>query len=221
MFVGHYGVSFAARRTGVLLPLWVWFLAVQWLDVVFAVLVLAGVEKVRITPDFTEANSLDLYYMPFTHSLPGSLVLSAIFAAVITMIWNGARARTFLVVAAACFSHWLLDLVVHTHDLPLYDNSAKVGLGLWENVAISFPLELAVLAVGAWLYSRSVNLTDRTGRVVIWAFVALMAVAQVFANFGPALGSPEGFAVSALVGYAVLAALAALVERRAVGAHGR
>ena len=72
MFVGHYGVSLAAKRSAVHLPLWVWFIAVQWLDVVWSVLVLMGVEKLRIVPGFTEANALDLYYMPFTHGLPGS-----------------------------------------------------------------------------------------------------------------------------------------------------
>jgi hypothetical protein len=78
--LGHYGISFATPRSGVRLPLWVWFIAVQWLDVVWALLVLLGIEKLRITPGFTQANALDLYYMPFTHSLPGALVLSAIFA---------------------------------------------------------------------------------------------------------------------------------------------
>ena len=66
MFVGHYGVSFAAKRSAVHLPLWVWFIAVQWLDVVWSGLVLVGVEKLRIVPGFTEANALDLYYLPFT-----------------------------------------------------------------------------------------------------------------------------------------------------------
>ena len=69
MFVGHYGVSFAARAADKRVPLWVWFVAVQWLDVVWSVLVLAGVEKLRITPGYTQANALDLYFMPYTHGL--------------------------------------------------------------------------------------------------------------------------------------------------------
>jgi hypothetical protein len=76
MFVGHYGVSFAAKPVGNRVPLWVWFIAVQWLDVIWSVLVLTGIEKLRIVPGFTEANALDLYYMPYTHGLPGSIVLS-------------------------------------------------------------------------------------------------------------------------------------------------
>ena len=76
MFVGHYGVSFALRPEAKRVPLWVWFIAVQWMDIVWSVLVVLGVEKVRIVPGFTEANALDLYYMPYTHGLPGSIVLS-------------------------------------------------------------------------------------------------------------------------------------------------
>jgi hypothetical protein len=81
MFVGHYGISFAAPSSRVRLPLWVWFVAVQWLDVVWSLLVLMGIEKLHITPGFTQANALDLYYMPFTHSLPGALAISAILPA--------------------------------------------------------------------------------------------------------------------------------------------
>jgi hypothetical protein len=78
MFVGHYGVSFAVTPAGPRLPLWVWFVAVQWLDLVWSILVLMGIEQLRIVPGFTEANAIDLYYMPFTHGLPGSLALSPI-----------------------------------------------------------------------------------------------------------------------------------------------
>ena len=216
MFVGHYGVSFAARRTGVYLPLWVWFVAVQWLDIVFMTLVLAGVEKVRITEGFTESNDLDLYYMPFTHGLVGALVMSAVFAVIVAAVFPaGRRPLGFGLVALASFSHWLLDLVMHTPDLPLLgDDSAKVGLGLWENVAVSFPLELLVLGLGMWLYARSVNLAGRTARVILWVFFALLALVQVYGTFAPSPPDAVEFAVSALIGYAVLAALAAWVEKR-------
>src|SRR6476659_8398266 len=148
MFVGHYGVAFAAKPVGKHVPLWVWFIAVQWLDVIWSILVLMGIEKLHIVPGFTEANALDLYYMPYTHSLPGSIVLSLIFGGIVAVFTNGNRWATILLVAAASFSHWVLDLVVHTPDLPLYDNAANVGFGLWRHVALSFPLELIVL--GSW-----------------------------------------------------------------------
>jgi hypothetical protein len=213
MFVGHYGVSFAARRAGKRVPLWVWFIAVQWLDVIWSVLVLMGIEKLRIVPGFTEANPLDLYYMPYTHGLPGAIVLSLILGGIVALFTTGNRGATILLVAAASFSHWVLDLLVHTPDLPLYDNTAKVGFGLWRHVAFSFPLELIVLGLGAWLYALMTGFASAKGRYVFWGFVVFLAAMQVYANFGPPPASPEVMAVMALAFYLVLALLAAWVER--------
>jgi hypothetical protein len=89
--IGHYGVAFAAKPVGKPVPLWVWFIAVQWLDVIWSILVLMGIEKLHIVPGFTEANALDLYYMPFTHSLPGSIVLSLILGGIVGVFTNGNR----------------------------------------------------------------------------------------------------------------------------------
>ena len=215
MFVGHYSVSFAASRSGVFLPLWVWFLAVQWLDLVFMTLVLAGVEKVRVTEGFTESNDLDLYFMPFSHGLVGSLVMSVIFAAIVAAVFPAARKPLgFALVALASFSHWLLDLLMHTPDLPIYDDdSTKVGLGLWDHAAIALPLELLVLVLGAWIYTRTARFSDR-GKALVWGFVGLLGVFQLYAHFGPTSESPTEFAITALVGYIVLAAIAGWVERR-------
>lgn len=77
MFVGHYGVSFAAKRVAPAIPLWALFIAVQLLDVFWAPLILLDIEKVRIVPGITASNPLDLYYMPYTHSLPAALLWSA------------------------------------------------------------------------------------------------------------------------------------------------
>lgn len=213
MFVGHYGVSFAMRPEAKRVPLWVWFVAVQWVDIVWSVLVLSGVEKVRIVPGFTEANALDLYYMPYTHGLPGSIVLSLILGAIVSLFTPGSRARTMFLVAVASFSHWAIDLLVHVPDLPLYDNTAKVGLGLWRHVVLSFPLELIFLGLGAWLYARATAFRGAKGRYVFFAFLILLVVLQVYANFGPPPSSPGVMAVSALALYAGLAGLAAWVER--------
>jgi len=180
--------------------------------VVWSILVLAGVEKLRIVPGFTEANALDLYYMPYTHGLPGAIVLSLILGGIVACFVKENRRTILLLVAAASFSHWLLDLIVHTHDLPLYDNADKVGFGLWRHVALSFPLELAVLGAGAWLYARTANFPSAKGRFALWGFVIFLAALQVYANFGPPPSSTGTMAATALGLYLMVAALAAWVE---------
>lgn len=212
MFIGHYGLAFAAKPIVKPIPLWLLFVAVQWLDVCWSALVLLGVEKVRIVPGFTRASALDLYYMPYTHGLIGALVLSFVFGAIALLFVRARRVAVVAVVAGAVFSHWLLDLVVHMPDLPLIDNSMKVGFGLWRWMWISLPLELATLLAGAILYARAVPSKTRLGDVWLWLFVVLMAALELYGEFGPPPASPAAEACSALLAYGGLALLAGAVD---------
>jgi hypothetical protein len=213
MFIGHYGPAFALKPTHTPLPLWVLFIAVQWLDVGWALLVLAGVEKLRIVPGFTAGSPLDLYYMPYTHGLWGALLLSLLLGALVAGVRREAGLRVLVVVAAAAFSHWLLDLLVHVPDLPLYDDRLKVGIGLWRQLWISLPLELASLGGGAWLYARAVPARHASGDRWLWGLVAGMAALEIYSALGPVPDSAAAVAGTALGAYAVLALLAGLVDR--------
>jgi hypothetical protein len=212
MFIGHYGVSLAAKPVQKQVPLWLLFIAVQWLDVVWSVLVMLGVEKLRIVKGFTEANAMDLYYMPYTHGLIGALALSCVLGAVVMLFFRNRRAAVFAVVAGAVFSHWLLDLIVHVNDLPLIGNSMKVGFGLWRHVWISLPLEFATLMVGAVVYARAVPSRSRVGVWSYWIFIGLMVLAQLYGQFGPDPASPIAEAQTALGAYLALALVAGLVS---------
>ena len=92
---------------------------------------LLGIEKVRIVPGITATNPLDLYYVPYTHSLIGSMLWS-IAAGIAYYLLRKADGTAAAIVGAAVFSHWVLDWLVHRPDLPLYDDTFKVGLGLWN-----------------------------------------------------------------------------------------
>jgi len=215
MFVGHYGVSFAAKRGDRTIPLWALFVAVQLLDVFWSVFVVAGIEKVRIVPGITASNPLDLYYMPYTHSLVAALLWSLAASVAYRAIRAfGASHRAAWLVALAVFSHWVLDLVVHRPDLPLYDNAAKVGLGLWNYPAPAFLLEVAVLFGGMFLYLRSTTTTTRLGRYGMPVFGVVMLAVQAVVFFGPPPSSDRAAAVTALGAYLVFAALAGWLERR-------
>lgn len=200
MFVGHYGVSFATRKVDASIPLWVLFLAVQWLDVIWAPLVLLGIEKVRIVPGFTATNPLDLYYMPYTHSLVAALAWSAVAAGAYHVLGR-ATARASLFVGLAVFSHWILDLLMHRPDLPLYDNTAKVGLGLWDYRDLAFGLEAALLFVGMAVFLRA----QPTRRTAIVIFGVVMLGIQAYIFFGPPPASPAAVASTALAAYGIFA----------------
>ncbi|MEI9996374.1 MAG: hypothetical protein WDM91_17380 [Rhizomicrobium sp.] len=212
MFIGHYGVSFAAKAAQKQLPLWLLFIAVQWLDIVWSGLVMLDVEKLRIVHNLAEGSALDLYYMPYTHGLIGALALAAALGALTALFFRDARVAGGAVVAGAVFSHWLLDLVVHLPDLPLLGDGFKVGFGLWRHVWISFPLEIAILVAGAAVYSRAVPSRTPRGDATLWMFVAAMAALQAYISFGPDPASPLAMAQMALGAYVVLAGLAGLVD---------
>jgi hypothetical protein len=212
MFIGHYGPAFAAKPVARQVPLWVLFVAVQALDFCWSGLILLGVEKAHIVPGFTPASALDLYYMPYTHGLIGALILSVLFGVLGLAFVREKRAAAFAVIAAAAFSHWLLDLIVHVPDLPLLGDSMKVGFGLWRWMWISLPLELAFLAGGAWIYARAVPSRTRRGDLWLWLFVAAMAAVELYGEFGPPPPTPAAEAQTALLAYTALTLLAALLD---------
>jgi len=216
MFVGHYGPSFAGTALKKSIPLWVLFVAVQLLDVFWSLFVILGIEKVRIVPGITRTNPLDLYYMPYTHSLDGAMVWALAGGIVYWLFrradgWGGAA-----VVSAAVFSHWILDLLVHRPDLPLYDNRLKIGLGLWKFPATALAIELALLFGGMYLYLRTTEAVSGAGRYGMVAFGFVMACVQVALFFGPPPSSDRAAAITALTLYAVFAAAAYWLEKKRV-----
>lgn len=212
MFVGHYSVSYGAKALEPRVPLWVLFVAVQFLDVLWGVFVLLGIERVRIVPGITATNPLDLYYMPYTHSLTAAVIWSFV-AAFAYRAWRGDhQSRGPLVVGVAVFSHWLLDLLVHRPDLPLVGDRFKIGLGLWDMPAFAFGLEALLLLGGLWLYLRSTERARSGGTMSPLLFVLVMLVVQTVTFFGAPPSSPAGAAITALGAYVVLAAIAGWLE---------
>ena len=212
MFVGHYGLSFAAKAVDRRIPLWVMFIAVQFVDVLWGVFVLLGIERVRIVPGTTASNPFDLYYMPYTHSLVASMLwaVAAIVGYRFIRSWRGSA----LLVGAAVLSHWLLDFVVHRPDLPLYDNAMKVGLGLWNYPAVALALEAGLLVGGLVWYLRRSDPLTQLGTYGLWTFGVVMLLVQVWIFFGPAPVSDSAAAFTALVAYGVFAGVAGWLEQQ-------
>ncbi len=214
MFIGHYGPAYAIKAIRPAIPLWLLFVAVQFVDVGWAVLVLFGVEKVRIVPGITASNPLDLYYMPYTHSLAAA-ALWAGAAIVLGKLLPGVRTWPAAAwVGLAVFSHWLLDLLVHGPDLPVYDDTMKIGLGLWNYPATALLLEVFLLFGGMFLYMRRTTAINAIGRFGPPVFGTLMVAIQCYLFFGPPPVSPAAAAISALVSYVVFAAVAQWLDRQ-------
>ena len=138
MFIGHFAPAMVAATHPKAPGLGSLFVAGQLLDFGFFGLALAGIENFRITPGITRMVPLDLYDMPYTHSLLGSAIWAAAFA---LLIWLFTRNRTgALIGGAVVLSHWFLDLVVHAPDLTLAGSPPKMGFALWNYPTIEMPL---------------------------------------------------------------------------------
>jgi membrane-bound metal-dependent hydrolase YbcI (DUF457 family) len=215
MIVGHYAASFAAKAVDKRIPLWVLFIAAQAVDIVWAVLVLLGIEKVRIVPGITASSPLDLYYYPYTHSLLASVLWLGLAVIAYKLLRPGEGAwRMGLIVGLAVFSHWVLDLLVHRPDLPLYDDTLKVGLGLWNYPLISFLLEAGLLLGGLWLYFRATAPATPAGKYGMLAFGILLLMIQAGTSFGPPPPSPEAVATIGLISYFAFAVVAYWLDKK-------
>jgi len=188
MFVGHYSVAFAATSEKNKIPLWVLFVAVQFLDYIWATLVLLGIEKLRVIKGFTAGSMLDSYFHPYSHSLITAILWSIVAA----IAYRGLCSRlgfaytksAALIVGVAVFSHWILDLIAHPRDLPIYDNTWKVGFGLWNYRDPEFALEIGLLGAGIMLYLlRNAMPAIRKGAVI--AFGVAFVVIQIGDTYVP------------------------------------
>ncbi len=206
MFVGHYGP--AAAAAGGKIKLWHGFIAVQFLDILWAPFVLLGVEHVRIVENFTASNHFDLYHMPYTHSLVMALVWSVGAGVLYQVLRKGGG----IVIGALVFSHWILDYIAHKPDLELWFGGPKVGLGLWDNRPLAVSTEFALLIAGFAVYLLRTKAKGAAGMIAPFVLLLLLGVAQVYGNFGPAPAGPGAAAQAAIISYAVFAALAALVD---------
>jgi hypothetical protein len=188
MFVGHYSVALALKSEKNKIPLWVLFIAVQFLDYIWATLVLLGIEKLRVIKGFTAGSMLDSYFHPYSHSLVTAVIWSCIAAIVYKPIcsWLGLAytKSASLIIGVAVVSHWLLDLIAHPRDLAIYDNTLKVGFGLWNYRDPEFALEIALLAVGIMLYvARNAMPAIRRGAVIAFGFA--LVVIQIGDTYVP------------------------------------
>ncbi|RJP72931.1 MAG: hypothetical protein C4524_15455 [Candidatus Zixiibacteriota bacterium] len=184
MFIGHYALGLAGKKAVPAVSLGTLLLAAQWIDLIWPILLLLGLERVRPDPGNTAFTPLDFYHYPITHSLLMVLVWGLLVGGVYYTVkrqWRGAWVLGALVV-----SHWALDFLTHRPDLPLAPGSDRlVGLGLWNNVAASLIVEGILFAAGVALYLRATRAKDRTGVWAFWGLIALLVVSWVGSLAGP------------------------------------
>ena len=196
MFIGHPAVAFAAKRTAPRTSLGTLVMAAIFLDLVWPLFLILGIEHVRIRGGTNPFLVLDFYDYPWTHSIVAALGWSVLFAIVYFGVTRYARGA--LVSGALVFSHWILDFFTHIPDLPLVPHGATAGLGLWRSVPGTIGVEVTLFAIGVALYVRSTKSRDRIGVGALIGLVAMLLVIYT-ANLGPPPPNTK------VIGYAGLA----------------
>jgi len=206
MFIGHFAPALVVAARPKAAGLGTLFVAAQLVDIAFAALLVPGIEAMRIVPGITAMNPMDLYHMPYTHSLFGTIL----WAVLLGFVTGFATRRREAAIGAAIVvvSHWFVDLLVHIPDLTLLGTPPKIGLGLWNHPLVAMPLEIALTGGALVYYAKRTRAP--AGNLRLWILAGLLSLVQAIDWFGPkepvySLAIPA----TMLAAYAVLAGTAA------------
>ncbi len=204
MFVGHFGVALAGKKTAERPSLGTLFMASQWIDLIWPLLLLLGWEQVAIEPGNTAVTPLNFLHYPITHSLGAVLGWGLLFAGV--YYWQKKDRTGALWLGLLVVSHWLLDFITHRPDLPLFPGEAiKVGLGLWNSIPGTLVAELAIFGFGIFIYLRKTRPTAKTGSWSFWALIVFLGIIYFGNIFGPPPPSVNAIGIAGLSQWLIVA----------------
>lgn len=190
MFIGHFGVALAAKKVAPRTSLGRLVLAAQFLDLLWPIFLLLGLEHVEIVPGITKVSPFYFTDYPISHSLLMVLVWSVLVGG--TYYGLQRYRRGAWIVGLAVLSHWMLDFIVHRPDLPLWPRGPRVGLGLWNSWPASIAVEVFFFGAGLLIYLSSTRAKDNIGRYGFWSLMALLFlgwVSTLFAGAPPSVTS--------------------------------
>ena len=198
MFILHFGVALAAKKIAPRTSLGTLILGAQFADLLWPILLLAGVEQVEIVPGITKVSPFDFINYPFSHSLLMVVVWSVVVGGIYYVLRRYQRGA--FVIAAAVISHWILDFIVHRPDLPLRPGGqARLGLGLWNSWPASIAVEVLFFGPGLWIYFSSTRARDNIGRYGFWSLMAFIFLGWISSLFAGAPPDVRSVAWGALV----------------------
>lgn len=192
------------------------FIATQFVDILFFPLAIAGIENLKFVKNYTAVNEFNMDYYPFTHGLLGTVVWSILFYIIYLLAKNKTNRKSIaLVMALGVLSHWFIDLIVHTPDLPLIKGEPKFGFGLWNNKLATYGAEALVLILGLAYYLRKTKAINKTGKYIAILFVVfLLGMNYLNLYVLPANNDLIALTISALIFYFLFALMAHFVAKK-------
>lgn len=197
MFLGHFGLGLAAKRASSKTSLGTLWMAAQFLDLIWPIFLLLGIERVEIDPGNTVVTPLDFVSYPLSHSLLGAAGWAFLFAGLYWLLRrNGAG--TFVVLLLV-LSHWFLDAIVHRPDLPLYPGSSRmIGFGLWNSRSATLLVEGVLFFWGLAMYRRATRPRDAIGTYAFRTLIIFLVLIYLMNLLGPPPPDSHTLALMAL-----------------------
>ena len=201
MFIGHFVIAFLLIWLFPQVPSFVLLLGVGFPDILWPLLIFLKVEKSSVDPE--AAGTIKYSFIPYSHSLIVSSVISAIVGVALAVLLTPFSGLLFVICSV---SHWFLDTIVHVRDLPIlgFGPDKKVGFGLWKFKRVALIFEFGFYAIATLLIMPFIN--------------ALTLIALGFVFTVPFAGSGTGnsnskitidvYAIMSLVGFIVFALIA-------------
>ncbi len=197
MFLGHYGVGLAAKKVAPKTSLGTLWFAALFLDLIWPIFLLAGIERVEIDPGNTLVTPFDFVSYPFSHSLLAAFGWSFLLAGVYWLIRRDASGTA--IIGLLVISHWVLDALVHRPDLPLYPGSSRMaGLGLWNSWRDTLLLEGVIFAWGVAVYRSATRPRDAVGKYAFRTLMFFLVLVYIGSLVGPPPPSSQYVAIMAL-----------------------
>jgi hypothetical protein len=211
MFVGHFAVAFAGKPIAPKVSLGLLILAAAFSDILWIVFFSAGIEQVVIRPGLMVANSLDLVYIPYSHSLLMDAVWGALFAALYFLCRHDARGAWILFLTVV--SHWFLDFAAHRPDMPIAPAiDAHFGFGLWNSRLATFVVEGGIWFGALSFYALATKPSRRSGIYAFWIVIALLTALWVVSLRGDPPPDLRSLAISNTVFFAIVEAWAFWID---------
>jgi hypothetical protein len=212
MFVGHLAVGLAAKPIAPKVSLALLIFAAVLSDALWILFFVLGIEQVVIQPGLMVANSLNLVYIPFSHSLVMDAVWGGLLGGLYFLIRRDQRGAWM--VFAAVMSHWLLDFATHRPDMPLAPGvDLRFGLGLWNSRAATFAVEGAMWFASVVVYARTTRAKGRAAAVSFWLMIALLTALWIISLRGDPPPSLSAMAIFNIAFLAVVLGWAAWMNR--------
>ncbi len=183
MFIGHFALGLAAKKPEPRISLGWTFMAVQFLDLLWPTLLLLGVERVEIATGPEAVIPLNFVHYPISHSLLFAVIWGVLLGGLYWLLKKYRRGA--ILIGLLVLSHWVLDLLVHIPDLPLYPGGPMVGFGLWKYKMLVFALESLMYAGGVYLYTSVTAPQNKVGNYGFWGLVLFLYLIHLGNIFGP------------------------------------